>query len=211
MEKRLDQRKTSSNLETKLAIFLETQFAGMLRVGTLYEVMRTVIWVMLQPEVMKHINERLQMMSYTKRYLTSWRDTQFGDNCIQNVSSGEVYHWTYGKKHSFTRTYERSPKRLLFLTIYLTCTSPNKILNMVIPILMRFCSLISNWSVASSIHPTKCDVINDVKLFDRISQDILYIIFDIIQSVIRIQKQVHKNDNLDHRFFFPRYNMMKKH
>ena len=77
MEKRLDQRKTSLNLETKLAISLEIQFAGMLRVGTLYEVMRTVIWVMLQPEVMKHINERLQMMSYTQSYLTCWRDTQW--------------------------------------------------------------------------------------------------------------------------------------
>ena len=47
-----------------------------------------------------------------------------------------------------------------------------KILNMVIPILMRFYSLVSNWSVASHIkpykgvrRPTKCDVINDVKLF----------------------------------------------
>ena len=59
MEKRLDQRKTSSNLETKLAISLETQYEGMLRVGTLYEVMRTVIWVMLQPEVMKHIKSEV--------------------------------------------------------------------------------------------------------------------------------------------------------
>ena len=43
------------------------------------------------------------------------------------------------------------------------------ILNMVIPILMHFCSLSSNWSVAIRIkaarHPTKCDVFNDVKLF----------------------------------------------
>ena len=50
-----------------------------------------------------------------------------------------------------------------------------KILNMVIPILMRFYSLISNWSVASCIksykgirHPTKCDVINDIKLFPTV-------------------------------------------
>ena len=46
-----------------------------------------------------------------------------------------------------------------------------KILNMVIPILMRFYSLVLNWSVASSIkphkgvcHQMKYDVINDVKL-----------------------------------------------
>ena len=38
-------------------------------------------------------------------------------------------------------------------------------------------------------HPTKCDVINDVKL--SISQDILSQIFDFIQSVIALQKQVH--------------------
>ena len=47
-----------------------------------------------------------------------------------------------------------------------------KILNMVIHILMRFYSLVSNWSVASRIkpykgerHSAKCDVINDIKLF----------------------------------------------
>ena len=50
-----------------------------------------------------------------------------------------------------------------------------KILNMVIPILMRFYILVSNWSAASRIepykgvrHPTKCDVINDVKLFPTV-------------------------------------------
>ena len=50
-----------------------------------------------------------------------------------------------------------------------------KILNMVIPILMQFCSLISNWSVASSIkphkgvrHQMKRDVINDVQLFPTV-------------------------------------------
>ena len=46
------------------------------------------------------------------------------------------------------------------------------ILKMVIPILMRFYNLVSNWTVASCIkshkgvrHHTKNDVINDVKLF----------------------------------------------
>ena len=47
-----------------------------------------------------------------------------------------------------------------------------KILNMVIPILMQFCSFVSNWRVARRImpneHPTKCDVINDVKLFPTV-------------------------------------------
>ena len=47
-----------------------------------------------------------------------------------------------------------------------------KILNKIIPILMYFCSLSSNWSVTSRIkparHPTKCDVINDVILFPTV-------------------------------------------
>ena len=50
-----------------------------------------------------------------------------------------------------------------------------KVLNMVIPILMRFYSLVSNWNVTSRIkpykgvrHSTKCDVINDVKLFPTV-------------------------------------------
>ena len=46
-----------------------------------------------------------------------------------------------------------------------------------------------------SCHPNKCDVINDVKLFltvyRSISQDILPQIFDIIQSGVALQKQVH--------------------
>ena len=43
-----------------------------------------------------------------------------------------------------------------------------KILNKVIPILMHFCSFVSNLSVASACHPTICDVINDVKLFPTV-------------------------------------------
>ena len=52
---------------------------------------------------------------------------------------------------------------------------PMKKFNKVIPILMRFYSLVSNRRVASRIkplkgvrHPTKCDVINDVKLFPTV-------------------------------------------
>ena len=70
-----------------------------------------------------------------------------------------------------------------------------KILNMVFPILMRFYSLVSNWSVASRMkphkgvrYPTKCDVINDLKLF---LTDILSQIFDVFQSDIALQTHVH--------------------
>ena len=41
-------------------------------------------------------------------------------------------------------------------------------------------------------HPMLCDVINDVKtISDSISQDILSQIFDVIQSNVALQKQVH--------------------
>ena len=53
------------------------------------------------------------------------------------------------------------------------------ILNMAIPILMRFYSLVSNWSVVSRIkpykgarHPIKCDVTNGVKLFPTLNRRI---------------------------------------
>ena len=38
-----------------------------------------------------------------------------------------------------------------------------KILNMVIPVLMHFCSFVSNWSIESNIKLI-CDVINNIKL-----------------------------------------------
>ena len=51
-----------------------------------------------------------------------------------------------------------------------------KILNMIIPTVMHFCSFVLIWSVASPIKPqvikTKCDVIDDVKLFPTVYQRI---------------------------------------
>ena len=51
-----------------------------------------------------------------------------------------------------------------------------KILNMVSPILMRFYSHVSNWGIESCKkprkgvpHPTKCDVINDIKIFPTVA------------------------------------------
>ena len=40
----------------------------------------------------------------------------------------------------------------------------NKVVNKVVPILMHFCSFVSNWHKATR-HPAIRDVINDVKLF----------------------------------------------
>ena len=74
-----------------------------------------------------------------------------------------------------------------------------KILNMVIPILMHFYKHVSNWNVASRIkprkgvcHPTKCDVINDVKLLPTVYRSIYCRkFFDVIQSDVALQTQVH--------------------
>ena len=64
-----------------------------------------------------------------------------------------------------------------------------KILNMVIPILMHFCSFVSNWSVASPIklhkassHQTKCDVINDIKLFPTVYHRIYCLKFFMLSN-----------------------------
>ena len=74
-----------------------------------------------------------------------------------------------------------------------------KISNVVIPILMRFYSLVSNWSVASSIkppkgvrHQMKRDVINDVKLFPTVHRRIYCHKFSTLcNQTSRLQKQVH--------------------
>ena len=42
----------------------------------------------------------------------------------------------------------------------------------------------------AAFHPTKCDVINDVKLFQTL-QDIPSHIFDVFQSEVTLQKKVH--------------------
>ena len=60
-----------------------------------------------------------------------------------------------------------------------------KILNMVVPILMCF------KLHEGARHQTKCDIINEVKLFPKVSQDILLQIFDVIQSDVAIQNQEH--------------------
>ena len=75
-----------------------------------------------------------------------------GDNCIQNFHLGSyIVGYTVGKLVLWRRA-SGAVKRD-FRTYIRRYTSPNEILNMVIPILMHFCSLSSNWSVASRIKP----------------------------------------------------------
>ena len=65
-----------------------------------------------------------------------------------------------------------------------------KILNMVIPILMCFYNLVSNWSVASCIKPLK-GVRHPTKktISDSISQDILSQIFDLSNQMLRYKSK----------------------
>ena len=81
---------------------------------------------------------------------------ELGDNCIQNFHLGRyVVGYTVGNL-----VLPRRPSN--FRTYIHGYTSQNDI-----PILMHFCSFISNWSVASRI-TMKYEVINDVKQFPTI-------------------------------------------
>ena len=59
--------------------------------------------------------------------------------------------------------------------------------------LLQFCLKLERCKPQKALHhPTKCDVINDAKtISDSILQDILLQNFDVIQSDIAIQNQVH--------------------
>ena len=79
---------------------------------------------------------------------------ELGENCIQNFHLGRyIVGYTVGN-----------------LVLRRSVIPPKiKVLNKVIPILMCFYCLISNWSIASRTkgvhHQMKCDAINDFKLF----------------------------------------------
>ena len=74
----------------------------------------------------------------------------------------EVYHRIYGLKNYFNGDARTKPLNVISESIFDNIPLQRKILNMVIPILMRFWSLGSNWSIARRI---KCDVIYDIELF----------------------------------------------
>ena len=120
---------------------------------------------------------------------------QLGDNCIQNFHLGRhIVGYTVGNlvlrrrasgavKRDF-RTYIRrytSPKEnfeygyphfnaLLQIELKLERCKPHK----------------------AACHPTQCDAINDVKLFPTVYRSIILSqIFDVIQSDVALQTQVH--------------------
>ena len=69
-----------------------------------------------------------------------------------NFSFGAVYRRIYGRKFSFMATREQS-ENVITESISDDIPPQMKRLNMVIPILMHFCSFVSNRGVASPIMP----------------------------------------------------------
>ena len=92
-------------------------------------------------------------------------------------SFGEVYHRIYVRKFSFTVTLECD-----FGTYIGRCTSPNE--NFEYTLLQFELKLECCNPHKAARHPTKCDVIYDVKLV------ILSQIFDVIQSDLTLQTHV---------------------
>ena len=93
----------------------------------------------------------------------SWKTRYLGDKCIQNFHLGRyIVRYTVGnlvlRRHSVIsdRISDDIPSQM-------------KILNMVIPILLHFCNFVSNWKPNNAApYPTKCDAINDVKMFPTV-------------------------------------------
>ena len=104
---------------------------------------------------------------------------KLGDNCIQNFHLGrDIVGYAVGN---------------LVLRIYIRLyTSPNENFEYCYShsnALLQFCLKLECCKPHyASCHPTKCDII-DVSY--RIWQDILSHIFDVIQSDVALQKQVH--------------------
>ena len=77
---------------------------------------------------------------------------KLGDNCIQNFHLGwYIVGYTVG--NLVLRRRASGAVKRDFERISDDIHPQMKILNMVIPILMQFCSLSSNWIVASRIQP----------------------------------------------------------
>ena len=84
-----------------------------------------------------------------------------GDNCIHNFHLGR-----YIVRNLVLRRCASEAVKRDFRTYVRRYTSPNK--KLVIPILMHFCSLKCCKSHKAARHPTKCDVIDDVKVFPTV-------------------------------------------
>ena len=79
--------------------------------------------------------------------------SQLGDNCIQNFHFGRSILGYTVRNLVLQWRASGAVKRDFGIYIW-WYTSPNKCLNMVIPILMHFCSFLSIWSNLSPMRPT---------------------------------------------------------
>ena len=90
--------------------------------------------------------------------ITTFEHTVRGFYCILNFHSGRyIFRYSVGN-------------------IALNVISDRISDGMVIPILMHFCSFVCK-TLNAACHPTKCDVINDVKLFATVFRKIYCHIF----------------------------------
>ena len=117
------------------------------------------------------------------------------DNCIQTFHLGRyIVRYTVGNLVLWRRG-SGAVKRV-FQRIYDDIPPQMKSLNIVISILMHFCSFVSNWSVASHIiahHLLKCDVINDIMLFPTVYPTVYCRIYTLKFSTLSIQKSRYKS------------------
>ena len=94
-----------------------------------------------------------------------------GENCIRNFLLGRyIVGYTVVKVNGDARA---EPLNVISEHISDDIPPQMKIWNKVSPILMHFCSFVSNWSVASRTGP-KCDVINNVKYATGYTLQIFY-------------------------------------
>ena len=119
---------------------------------------------------------------------------QLGDICIQNFHLGR-YTVGYTVGNLVLRRRASGAVKRDFRTYIRRYTSPNENFEYGYPhsnALLQFrLELEPCKTHKAARHPMKCDVINDIKLFPTVSQDILSQIFDVIQSEVALQNQVH--------------------
>ena len=118
-----------------------------------------------------------------------------GDNCIQNFHFWR-YVVGYTVRNLVLGQHVSGAIKRDFQMYIRRYTSPNELFEYGYPhsnALLQFrLELERSKSHKAACHPTRCDVINDTKLFPTVyCRIILLQIFDVIQSDVELQNQVH--------------------
>ena len=127
-----------------------------------------------------------------KKKLVAVIINHLGDICIQNFHLGRyIVGYTVGNLVLRRRASEGKRDFRTYIRRY---TSPNENFEYGYPhstALLQFeLKLERCRSHKAARHPTKCDVINDVKLIQTVYRRILSQVFDVIQSDVALQTQV---------------------